>query len=200
MRIPYVDEIFPEARYIYVIRDPLANLSSAYQKWQTYGLNRRVIYRRLRETPTLQLPYYLPRLCWHLFEKRVRKADFIPSYGVKYPGFRHDAKTHSVEEVIAKQWVACCRQADEDIAKLDGERVLKVRYEDLVNRPREWIIKILHHCGLEMRQEIEACVPKIDAGRQDKWTNMKPEVLRRAIPILGPEMQRQGYEVPSCFD
>ena len=60
LRIPYVRAIFPEAKYLYLVREPLANISSSELMWST-PVRPHKVWRRLKETPKSQLHYYFGR-------------------------------------------------------------------------------------------------------------------------------------------
>jgi hypothetical protein len=195
MRIPYVAAILPESRFVYVIREPLANLSSAELRGRR-GLNLRRARHRIRDTPKTQLHHYAGRFVLDHF--RVIALRRRPSYyGVRYPGFAEDAKRLSRFELIAKQWVACARQARADLARLEPGRVIHLRYEDFVTRPVEHFQRVLDHFGLTMTTEVERALrEQVDPGRQQKWHRLDPEVILRCLPILKEEMIREGYPAP----
>ncbi len=196
MRARYVHAIFPESKLLYIIRDPLANLSSS-EFWWRKRVGWTQILNRLNEVPKTQIHHYAGRF---MSDKVVRT--FLPDrkmsvWGVRYPGIYDDIGRLSTEEVIAKQWVACARQADEDLDHIDEELVLRVRYEEFVTAPVETFQRVLDHFGERMTDEIAARLSEmIDPGRRMKWTRLDPEVLRRCVPILRDEMARQGYEIP----
>jgi hypothetical protein len=63
VRIPYVRKIFPESKLIYLIREPLAQLSSSELKWRRaidFRDKRWAMYR-IRQVPKGQLVHYAAR-------------------------------------------------------------------------------------------------------------------------------------------
>ena len=196
MRIPYVEAIFPESKYLYLVREPLAQLSSSEIEWQK-PINRWKAWSRVKETPKTQLYYYAGRAFMDHFKVRVLKHRHVSVWGVRYPGIYDDLKTLTTEEVIAKQWVACSQQAEADLATIDPAKVLRMRYEDFVADPVTNFNRILEHFDLDMPRELAASVKtKTDPSRQQKWKRLDPEVLRRCLPILEDEMARHGYAIP----
>ncbi len=199
LRIPYVARILPEARFLYVVRHPLANVSSAEQRGRK-ALNRRRTLVRLRETPKTQLHHYLGRYVADHFKVKVlgRRPAY---YGVRHETFAEDAARMDRFELLAHQWVACCRTADADLAELESGRCIRFRYEDFVERPHEHFERMLEHFELPMTPAIQAKLDDwVDPGRQQKWRRLDPDVLARVIPIVRDEMIRQGYEVPADLD
>ncbi|HRQ73187.1 MAG TPA: sulfotransferase [Phycisphaerales bacterium] len=196
VRIPYVRAIFPEASFVYIVREPLANLSSAELRWHN-AIHLRHIRRRIRDTPKSQLHYYLGKLIVDHFRKKVLRQKHVSVWGVRYPGILEDRKRLSTEEIIARQWAYCSKTAAEDLARIEPGKVHTVRYEDFVTDPATHFARILSHCGLDMTPEISKALSEwVDPGRQNKWKRLDPGVLRTCLPIVMDEMGRHGYQVP----
>lgn len=200
LRIPYIRAIFPEAKLVYIIREPLANISSSELKWRP-AINLKHLWDRVKETPKTQLHHYGGRVFVDHFRKRVLKQQHVSIWGVRYPGVYEDLKKMSIEEVIAKQWSEASRIANEDLDRLDPGLVYRVRYEDLVTNPVPIFTEILEHFDLEMTPELQrALEEKVDPNRRNKWRRFKPEVIKRVLPIIESEMKRHGYEPPADLD
>jgi len=197
MRIPYVHAIFPESKFLYVVREPLANLNSTDIRWNNVPIRRRRAMRRITETPPMQLPHYGWIFLSELYKMKILKRSRKSVWGVRYPGIYDDLKRMTVEEVIAKQWVACVKQAEADFAKLTPGIVLRVRYEDFVSCPVEHFERICAHFGLRMTPEFAEHVgATVDPNRQSKWRRLDEDLLRRCVPIYREEMERLGYALP----
>lgn len=196
MRIPYVHAIFPEAKYVYIVREPLANLSSSELMWQI-PIRANTAWRRFKETPKTQLHHYFSRLLVDHFQKRVLGRRHISIWGVRYPGIYDDIGQLTTEQVVARQWVACSQQAESDLAEIDPALVLRIRYEDFVASPLDHFQSIAAHFELDVEpgQERALC-ETVDSGRQTKWRRLDEDVLRQCLPILREEMTRHGYELP----
>jgi hypothetical protein len=195
-RIPYVRAIFPEAKFVYIVREPLANLSSSEIRWRK-SINRGHLIERLAETPRSQLPFYVGRLVRDQLRKRVLRRRHVSVWGVRYPGIGDDLRTMSTEEVIAKQWASCSRQAEEDLADLGPGTVHRLRYEDFVSDPVTRFREVLAHFDLPPSAEVDEEVrTSVDPNRQQKWRRLDPAVIERCLPYLADEMERHGYEIP----
>ena len=199
LRIPYVRAIFPEARLLYLIREPLANLSSSELMWRR-PIHRHKLWRRLKETPKTQLHHYFGRYIVDHARIRILRRRHVSVWGVRYPGIYDDLKTMTAEQVIATQWVTSARQARHDLAELDPGSLLEMRYEDFVASPQESFSRILEHFDLEMTPEIShALDATVDAGRQHKWKRLDDATITDCLPILSEEMEHHGYEVPEEY-
>jgi hypothetical protein len=197
LKIPYVNAIFPEAIILYIVRTPFSFISSSELKWQR-TISRKGLIRRIRETPTSQILYYTGKLFRDYFGKYVLKNKYVSLYGPRYKGIEDDLKRLDILTVIARQWSRCSKKAEMDLAELGNDRVLRLRYEDIVADPVTYMEKICAHCGLEMTPEMARAAKEMaDPNRQDKWRRFDPESLGRLLPEIEAEMSRHGYSVPS---
>ncbi len=197
MRIPYVESIFPESKYLYIIREPFANLSSAEIRWK-FESNWHHLWVRFLECPKTQIPHYLKRFLVDRYRHYILRKEYFSIWGVRYAGIYNDLKKISLEELICKQWVACSKQAEEDFAKIDPSKIMAIRYEDFVENPVEMYRKIAEHFNLELTEKVETQINNmVDSGRQEKWKRLDKDVLKRCLPILKDEMEKHGYDTSS---
>jgi hypothetical protein len=196
LRIPYVRAIFPEATFLYIVRNPFSFISSVEYKWQRTVTGRGIV-RRLKDTPVSQLHHWVRRYLVQQLHKRVLRRKYLAIWGPRYEGIYEDLRTERLLTVIAKQWSECSRQAEEALELFDEDRVLRLRYEDFVNSPIPNLKRICEHTGLEMSKDmVRAANESVKADRQLKWQRFDPEDLARILPEIEPEMHRHGYEIP----
>lgn len=196
LKIPYVRAIFPEATFLFIVRNPFSFISSVEMKWQR-PLTTNGIGRRLQSTPITQLHYYAGRLIRDHFNKRVLRRKYLSLWGPRYKGMEQDLKTHDLLMVIARQWSECSRKAEKDLALFGNGQVLRLRYEDFVKNPISDLERICAHCGLEMTNDmVRAANEWVKSDRQLKWHRFDPHDLARILPEISDEMQRHGYEIP----
>jgi hypothetical protein len=197
LKIPYVRAIFPEATYLFIVRNPFSFISSVEKKWQR-PVSSKGIVRRLKSTPITQLHHYAGRLIGDRFNKWILRRKYLSLWGPRYKGLEQDLKTHDLLTVIARQWAACSRKAEKDLALFDDGQVLRLRYEDFVIDPISDLERICTHCGLEMTDAmVRAAKEWVKPDRQLKWQRFDPRDLARIIPEISDEMGRHGYEVPT---
>ena len=196
LKIPYVRAIFPEATFLFIVRNPFSFISSVEMKWQR-PISSKGIRRRLKYTPMTQLPYYAGRLIRQQFDKRVLRRKYLSLWGPRYKGMAEDLQTHDLLTVIARQWSVCSRKAEKDLALFEPGRILRLRYEDFVEDPISDMERICAHCGLEMTNGmVRAANEWVKSDRQHKWQRFDPRDLARILPEIADEMQRHGYEIP----
>ncbi|MGP1309971.1 MAG: sulfotransferase family protein [Phycisphaerales bacterium] len=196
LRVPFVAEVFPESKFLYLVREPLANVSSSELFWRkTITITR--AWERFVETPKRHAPGYFAQFAREWWRRKVLKDRHTAMWGVRYPGVYEDRARMSVEELIAKQWVEGARWCERDLKDLPQERVLRVRYEDFVSEPVEKFGEILRFFGEEFPEETREFVRRtVDPHRQTKWKRMDAATIRRILPIVREEMLAHGYSVP----
>jgi Sulfotransferase family len=196
LRIRYVREIFPDARYLYIVRNPLSFISSVELKWQKPAGSKRLL-KRIRTTPVTQIPLYLTRLLSQIWHNRILRRKYLSVWGPRYKGIQDDLRREDMLTVIARQWARAAGKADRDLALFDEGQLFRLRYEDFVANPVDYLQRICLHCGLEMTDEMADYVrTTVRTDRQDKWQRFDAGQLASIIPELSEEMARNGYEVP----
>jgi hypothetical protein len=162
LRVPFLLEVFPDAVFVFLRREPRANLSSMMQAWRAKGW---VTYRRL---PGWNGPWSL----------------LLP------PGYER-LRDRPLEEVVAFQWRAANETILDDLGQLPRERWTGLRYEDLVRDPRGEIAKLLDFAGLSMDPRLEEYLSRpLPMSRHtqtkpdpDKWRQNEAEI-ERVLPSL----------------
>ena len=198
LKIRYVRSIFPEATYLFIVRNPFSFISSVELKWQR-TLSMKGIRRRLASTPIRQLHYYAGRFVRQYFDKQVMRRKYQAIWGPRYKGMAHDLKTQDLLTVIARQWAICSRQAEQDLAYcFEPGEVLRLRYEAFVADPIGDMERIVDHCGIELTDEMKAfAIEKVSTDMLEKWRRFKPQELARILPEIEGELERHSYVIPA---
>jgi hypothetical protein len=162
LRVPFLLEVFPDAQFILLHRDPRANLSSMMQAWRAKGW---VTYRQLPGWPGP----------WSLL---------LP------PGYER-LRGRPLEEIVAFQWRVANETILGDLADLPRERWTRVSYEELLRDPRAKIAGLLDFVGLRMDARLEEYLAKplpLSKHTQtrpdrEKWKQNAQEI-ERVMPQL----------------
>jgi uncharacterized protein (TIGR03032 family) len=137
LRVPFLARAFPEARFVYVFRDPRATISSAVEVWRSKTF---VTYP--------DLPGWEGEP-WSL---------------LLVPGWR-ELSGRPLEELVARQWQITTRTLLDDLEALPPERWCVASHDDLVERPAEEIARLCHFLGLGWDHELRArTVPAPEPG------------------------------------
>jgi hypothetical protein len=177
LRIPFLLEAFPEARFLFLYRDPRRCLSSMMDAWRS---GRFVTYPNL--------PGWQP-LKWSM---------------VLVPGWR-DLVGLPLERVVAAQWGRTIAAMLDDLEALPKERVVCTSYERVLADPQGEAARLCAAFELHWDRTIDGPLPlaqhTLSAPDPDKWKKNAAEV-EAVLPGLQPVIDRaraflSAFGVPS---
>lgn len=176
LRLPFLGALFPDARVIFLTREGRANVHSLMEGWR---------HPHLFPGYRTPVPVTSPGLT------RERWAFTL------VPGWR-DLVNSPLEEICARQWVACNEAVLNYVGTPEALPVLTIRYEDLVAVPDTVLERIADFAGLSV-DEIPAYgqnLPEVNAVSTpgvDKW-RAEGGAINRIMPMILPVMRRLGYD------
>jgi hypothetical protein len=144
LRIPFVDEVLPEAKYIYIVRNGIDVTGSAKLRW-TAKLNIQYILQKVRFVPLLDLPYYALRYFRSRVYRLLTRESRLEFWGPSLDGMSQLVKKYNLNEICALQWQTCVNNSEKAFSKNHNDRVFMLRYEDLVKNPVEKISEVLNY-------------------------------------------------------
>jgi hypothetical protein len=179
LRVPFIDTLFPDARYVFLVRDGRDNINSLINAWRTPR------YRTYRLPEPHRIPGVDPE--WWKF--------------TLYPGWRDDIDG-PLEVVCAQQWKWSYDAAGEGLAGV-GERSIEVRYETFVEDPVAGTEAIASFLDIAFEDEVVAKAAEarskpvnvVTPPERGKWKRENPMEIERILPLIEPTMERLGYEI-----
>ena len=151
-RLKLLTELFPQARFIYIARNPLAVFPSTVKLW-----------RALYSTQGLHNPPYLDS--W-------------------------------LDDYVLDMFARLTEDFEEDKHLIPADRLVELRYEDLVKDPIGTMRDIYAKLGIGDFAEAEAPIRAyLDAQKEHRVSEyeLPPELKRKVIERLGPYIDRYGY-------
>jgi len=172
LRVPFFNQIFPDARFIMLWREPRENLSSIIEAWRA---GRWITYRNLDG-------YSGP---WSLL---------LP------PAWRA-MNGRSLGEIAAFQWEAANRTALDDLQQLPRSRWTVINYADLIAAPEACIRGVCEFAGLAFDTALGArLAAPLPWSRYtqtppapDKWLK-NAELINPVLPQLASLRDRLAAE------
>ena len=156
LRVPLIDHLFQNARFIWITREPYTNILSIAAGW--------------RQSDRIG-PFRFERFAraGYPIMNQLNLADYD---GGKWkfaliPGWR-DLKGGTTLDVAARQYYQCNRIAMEDLQRVESSRVKRVRYEELISNPKGIISSILEWADLERSlfvDEFIQAMPRVNQSR-----------------------------------
>ena len=164
LRIPFLNEVFPDARYIYLFRDPRENMSSMIEAWRS---NDFVTYSHLPGWPGK----------WSLL---------LPPDHVQLIG-------KPLEQIVAFQWRAANQFILEDLGRMKPDRWTAVSYAEIVDDPYSSIERLCNFADVPFDEGLQAyCQEQLPLSRYTrsppqpgKW-RINEAMIDRVMPALKP--------------
>jgi hypothetical protein len=154
LRVPFVDTVLPEARYIHIVRNGFDVIASAQKRWrgelEISGLP--YFLAKARYAPPSDLPRYALSAIRTRLAVRTGRREHLESWGPRFAGIDMLSMA-SVEELAARQWVACVTASDKAFADIDPSRVFQLRYEDFTADAVGTLSRIVSWLGVTATDE-----------------------------------------------
>ena len=181
LRISYLDELFPDATFVFLRRRGTDNVSSLLEAWRARP---RFVKYRLPEPLTGLGPFSGNQWSFALV-----------------PGWR-DLRDVPLEEICAQQYVACNDAVLDARDALDPARWIDVAYEDLVADPERELRRVFAALDVPFAEQAAlyaADFPgnvtrtSLSAPETGKWRDRNPDEIERIRPLLAATEARLGY-------
>lgn len=169
LRVPFLNAVFPDARFVLLWRDPQQALGSIIRAWQS---GRWKTYSGL---PGFSRPWSL----------------LLP------PGWP-DYENRSLADIAAFQWIAANQYALDDLSALEPDRWMSISYSELLRAPLGAVQRIFQFAELKQPDAalVERLAKPLPLSRQtltapsaEKWRDLETEILE-VLPAVLPVWER----------
>jgi hypothetical protein len=181
LRVGYLDALFPDATFVFLHRSAAENVNSLMEGW--------------RARPRF-VKYRLPETLDGLGALSGDRWSFV-----LVPGWRSLCHA-SLEEICARQYVACNEAVLAARAGIDPARWIDLAYEDLVAAPGSVLRELYGRLGLRFTEEAATFAASlaekpsrtsISAPRAGKWRDDNLEAVERVLPLVEDVERRLGH-------
>ena len=216
LKIPFIRKIFPQARFIHIIRDGRDTTLSIHKEWRRrqnvvrgggdgdrfqYAKAFRVVIDWLGRQKffkhKIRALWFETRL--HLLDKsrhlnRLRWNGQI-GWGPRVSGWQETYAAASLLQFNAHQWTKCVERIVAAWPDVDEKRKLEIRYESLITDPQATIEQMASFLKLQTSKDFYRRIPKLKSNNFNKW---KRQLDRRQLAeikdIVTPMLLHYGYE------
>lgn len=187
LRVPFVARVFPQARFVWLLRDGRAVAESTRRAWHTPP-ERGYLFEKLRYFPARDFRHAF----WYLRNRLGPGSKRI--WGPRYPGMEADLANLELLAVCARQWAACNMSARTGLATLPRERVFEIRYESLVDG-EECLAALCQFAGLRDASPVLAARRRnVDSGYGERWrAALTAAEQARLETLIGAPLRELGY-------
>jgi len=207
LRIDFVRAIFPNARFIHVIRDGRDAALSIYDQWvyrrETFSnaaFNPNLVLRSLTAHMRAQ-PLLRHKLAALWFEVGGLRGPYsrrrwggMTGWGPRFPGWQHAYSRLDLLSFAAEQWRVCNETAADDLKVLAAEQSLEMHYEKLLSDQDRAIHNLVDFVGLEDPPEFRATLPQIEINNAGKWSKRLSQSDAQGLTdSLRGALDRWGY-------
>ena len=194
LRVPFVDAVLPDAKYIFIYRDGIDATDSSKERW-TAKLDIPYIIDKVKFVPKTDLPYYGLRYFGARLYRLISKEKRLAFWGPALDDMQKILQKHTLNEVCAIQWQCCIEKAEEAFSQMPKDKVVRVRYEDFVREPVGELNRILEFLGrdIELQRVVKAveCVSPLSLGKGRKA--MGEGEVENLEALIGETLKRYGY-------
>jgi len=192
LRVGFLNAIYPEAKFIHLIRDGRAVVESSMRMW-TSPAEPGYLLKKLRYFPWSNYRYAI----WYLsnmIKGKLRSNRSLQVWGPRYKGIDQDLLKLPLEQVCARQWRRCVETSRDQLKEISPDRVFEVRYEDLV-KDSSVLESICQFMGIDdISVVIDSYKLQASIGNVDKWkNNVEYFDFDVVLDEIGPLLEELGY-------
>lgn len=189
LRVPYVDAVFPTARYIFIHRDPVDCVVSASKRWGA-PIDWSYTLSKARYVPYRDIPVYGMRFARNRLHQMTSGRGRVASWGPIFDGMSRELVRHTVTEVSAMQWLACVGQSAAAFAAIVPNRWATVSYEEFVRDPTGGLASLCDFLDLSLeRPALDSAVESVSARSVGKGRHeIGADIAGRIESIVAPSV------------
>lgn len=192
LRVGFAHHIFPEARFVVIVRDGRDVAVSAATRW-TARPAFRYLARKARFVPPGDALHYAMRYARSRVGRRRNPDGRLATWGPRFAGIDDAVRNLSLIELCALQWMRCVDTADAQLEQyVDPAAVHRVRYESLAESPQAEIARLATFLGVAAPMPDHVRV--VNAAGVGHWRGALSGSQREGVEdIAGSTLSRLGY-------
>jgi hypothetical protein len=208
--ISIINKIFPDAKWIHIVRDGRDVTLSLRKEWMKrrriveqkdyYGVFS-IAFQMLQRQPFLR--YKLMALFHEIREARsvdprsyLNKSRWkgVAGYGPRFKGWKTYPQRHTPLEFNAMQWVQSVKAVRRDWCLLPEKNRIEIKYEALLQHPEQILSRVLSFIDVDIPPEFFDSIPKLRSNSFHKWEKeFTSRELLEIKPIVSPILLDLSY-------
>jgi hypothetical protein len=181
LRPSFVNGVFPDAKYIFIIRDGAEVINSARRRWQGNFEYNLIQYwmKKIKYIPILDFFHYFYNMPLKRLTKKILRRSELDSWGPTHPTLDKFKNECSLGDLIALQWSLCVISSWYYFRNIGPEKCVFTSYNELINNPDSFLLRFGNMVGenLTSPRDVEA----FSAGLFSSKKLLKPYVVNHPI-------------------
>jgi hypothetical protein len=212
LKIPFLRKVFPDAKFIHMLRDGRDVALSINREWRKRKeileqgtdlqqmirtvnafLGRQPLMRHKIAAAWFEMGGLRNFLGGRGFLHRARWNGRV-GWGPRFEGWQDLFDEVSMLEFNAMQWARCVEAVVEQQKGTTDETFMESRYEDLLREPRETLQRIFDFLDVSFPEQYMSQLPQLNRSNTNKWRDAFSEADKALIaPVLDPLLTQLGY-------
>lgn len=159
LRPSFVSGVFPEAKYIYIIRDGAEVIKSAKRRWEgefEYNLLE-YWFDKVKFIPGRDLFHYVYDVGVKRLKKKIFRRSALETWGPTHPTLDKFKSECSLDDLVSLQWALCVISSWRYFGRVGPKKCVFITYEFLLNNPEAVLSQVSSLVGVNFssRENIE---------------------------------------------
>jgi len=215
-RFSFINTVFPNAKWIHVVRDGRDVTLSINKEWKKrektvkerdYKYNFYILKRMFRFQP-----YWRFRILQIFYELRsglsinpsyyLNKSKWkgLPGWGPRFANWEDAFQKYSLIQFNALQWLKTVDSAQKGLEGISRENVLVIHYERFVKKPKDTLKVIFDFLKCRVPENFHGSIPTIYERNFFKWkTELSDKEINAIGPLLSLKLIELGYDSNSTW-
>ena len=191
LRIPFLLEVFPDAKFIILYRDGRDVVESVVRQWGQAPDNN-YLFKKLFSVPFLHV---LPFLFQYGIDTLKIKSGMAPRkkyvWGVRHKNWEKDLETDTLLEFCSKQWNYCIQSIIDNKNKIDEKNRIEIYYEKLVANPSKEFNRIAEFLNLNVNDFNYSSIKDSNVGKSK--SKLTEQDYSKLNDMLKNNLEKTGY-------
>jgi hypothetical protein len=212
LKIPFLREIFPSAKFIHLVRDGRDAILSINREWnrrdQLIGVhkrpfetlqvvmkfaNRQTLWRHKIGALLFESGGIQDRLSGKMFLHKLRWGNRV-GWGPRFQGWQELIDELTLLEFNTEQWVHCVRSILDHQGSFLPGNYHTLRYENLLVDPQSELRRLAEFMGINPDNNLFNLMPELNRTNFGKWkTAFSSEEIAQIAPRMTPLLKELGY-------
>ena len=156
LRLPYLYQIFPNARFIFLTRNPYDAVLSTIARYKSKHINFKYLFSKLQYVPLSDLPLYSLTFFCSRFRRLIHPDLALSTWGPRFPNYDRARSLLPLQAFCFLQWWYCNESASSFFEKHDlpHTQFQRMKYEDFASAPVDTLSSVLSGLGYEVDESL----------------------------------------------